>query len=419
MNYIRTFDRSNRVCAMGLQELSTRIGRRPAVVPYKITDYVVGKFLVEAEAAGEVLEIIHPMIIGSSGLEVEDWTGLEAIMYVCCFLLLLFLFYLFTFLFRVSSMTNKISLFRRYIFHVALLLPRPPLAHPVALSLPPHLPPLLVDTFHSLLFERLLIPQLLVASRPFFAAAAAGVVNAVVLDIGARGEGSEVSVVNESQIYDSATARFNLDEGNLDDWVSLQLLLENPSLPQSLSPETELSQEELLLALRMIIASLKEGDVIGFSNSLAGSGVRAEEPMEDDGNFDVAKVIVEGRVDKIIGKKDKKGKEKREEEEEEGDFVDVPHPLNSDLEPLKIGPSRHRYLEPLFTPSILSELAPSSSSTAKLLGLSEYEGREISYSGVAEIIGIAVEQAVDPEVRRAAYEAVMIISTGKIARIQG
>lgn len=63
-----------------LQELSTRIGRKPSTAPYKITDYVVGRFLVEAESAGEALEIIHPMTVGRVGLEVVDWVGLEAIL---------------------------------------------------------------------------------------------------------------------------------------------------------------------------------------------------------------------------------------------------------------------------------------------------------------------------------------------------
>lgn len=263
-----------------------------------------------------------------------------------------------------------------------------------------------------------MIPQLLVASRPFFAAAAAGVINAVVLDIGAKGEGSEVSVVTESQVYESATLRFALDEGNLDDWVSLQLLLEEPKLPMLLSPDAELSQQELIMALRMIIASLKEGDVIAFSAPLVGNGSSSALPIDEDGSFDVAKVMVEGKVDKIIGKKEKKGKEKKGDADG-GDFVEVPHPLNGDLEPLQIGPARHRYLEPLFQPSLLAELAPSFSPTANLLGFTEYEGREVLYSGVPEIMGIVVEQAADADYRKQIWEAVVIISSGRVARIQG
>lgn len=64
------------------QEITTRIARRTsAVAPYKITDYVVGNAFAAAEAAGEELDVLTPMTVGPLGLEVNDWTGLEAIMH--------------------------------------------------------------------------------------------------------------------------------------------------------------------------------------------------------------------------------------------------------------------------------------------------------------------------------------------------
>ncbi|ORY69162.1 hypothetical protein BCR35DRAFT_308189 [Leucosporidium creatinivorum] len=359
-------------------EVSTSCGRRPSTAPYKIDDYVVGHLWTAAHNAGEQLEVVETMSVGRTGLEVKDWVGLEAIM--------------------------------RYVFHVGLPLPRPPLAHPCLLSLPPHLPPVLVDQFHALLFERLLVPQLLVATRPFFAAAAAGVLSAVILDIGNRNEGSEISVVHENQVVEGATMRLPLDEGVLDDWTALKLLEEDPDLPRKISPEQELGPGQLAGALRSVVASLKAGDVIGFASPAFAA--TKEEAAAEDGELDIAKALVEGKVKDIVSKK--KGK-KGADGEDEGDFVEVPHPLNTAAEALRIGPARHRYLEPLFLPHLLAGLAPSASPAAALLGLGEYEGREVLHAGVQEMIGTVVEQVDDLEERRAVWEAVVIMSAGKVA----
>ena len=68
-------------CAVS-QEVSTRVGRRPSSAPYKMTDYVVGQPFLDAEAAGDELEVVFPMTVTRLGLEVLDWTALEAILSV-------------------------------------------------------------------------------------------------------------------------------------------------------------------------------------------------------------------------------------------------------------------------------------------------------------------------------------------------
>lgn len=305
-------------------------------------------------------------------------------------------------------------------------LPRPPLAHPVLLSLPPHLPPLLVDQMHSLLFERLLVPQLLVGSRPFFAAAGAGVLSGVVLDLGARGEGSEISVVHESQVVEDATMRVGVDEGDCDDWLSFCLLEENPGLHAELRKAEdgpELSPTELAAALNTVVQNLKalEG-AIGFQSALlggaggVGAGV-AKGAADESGEFDVAKALVDGSVDKVLNKKAKPTNHKTSEEE--GDTVEVPHPLNPSAAPLKIGKARHRWLEPLFVPELLAKLRPSQGPTAALLGLERYEGRETQWTGLHEALGVVVGRVGDAEMRRAVWEAVVVISTGKVANNKG
>jgi len=294
-------------------------------------------------------------------------------------------------------------------------LPRPPLAHPVSLSLPPHLPPALTDQIHALLFERLLVPQLLVASRPFFAAAGAGVTSAVVLDIGARGEGSEVSVVYDSQVVETATLKLDVDEGDLDDWLALVLLEEDPSLPELLKPTEEgapLSSAELYDALSQLVQAIKaiEG-AIGFESSVVKQTTsRVKMITDDDDGFDVAKALVEGGVDRIV----KKGKPTAADEDK-STSIEVSHPLNPSAPPIKVGPGRHRWLEPLFLPALLAELAPSASPAAGQLGLGHFSGRAVVHTGVHEVIGAVVCQVEDIEQRRGVWESVVIISTGKVA----
>ncbi|KAK4693296.1 hypothetical protein P7C70_g8954, partial [Phenoliferia sp. Uapishka_3] len=299
------------------------------------------------------------------------------------------------------------------------------------LSLPTALPPLIVDTFHSLFFERLLVPQLLIGSRPFFAAAACGVLNGVILDIGARGEGSEISVVVESSVVERCGSRTKVDEGTCDDWLMCCMLEEDKDLGVKLGVEGD--GEVLRDALNEVIKQLKEGEVIGFESKAlgttkpkGGAGAAAggaAAGVDDDGNFDVAQVLVEGKVDKIVNpshkKKGTETKKKKAGVEEEGDFVEVPHPNGDvDADPIRIGPSRHRYLEPLFLPECLRKMGESEE--GRRLDLPEnYKEGAAEGEGVQELIGVVVGELEDVEVRRNVWEGVVVVSSGKIGGIKG
>lgn len=387
--------------------MSTCIGRRVSTETRNVDDYVVGHFFANAQQAGEQLEIVEALTVGPLGLQVNDWVALEAILYIH----------------RSYALHTKLALilclsYRRYLVHTGLNLPRPPLAHPYLVSIPAHLPTVLLDQLHALFFEQLLVPQLLIATRPFFAAAAAGVANCLVLDIGQRGEGSEISAVYESQVIESAVMRFDIDEGTLDDYCALKLLEEDPDLPSKLSPSYELSPVQLCAWLRTIVGSLKTSDAIGVSMALTSNSAAAL-ASADDGDFDIAKVIVEGKMDKVIAKKKSGKKGEKGGEDDEDAYVELPHPIDVNAEPLRIGPARHRYLEPLFTPQLLRELAPSSSEAAKRLDLQVYENRPVEYSGVQEMIGATADLVPILAERRAVWEAVVMISSSKVANIRG
>lgn len=275
------------------------------------------------------------------------------------------------------------------------------------LSLPPHLPPVLVDTFHALLFERLLVPSLLVATRPFLAAAAAGVLSAVIVDLGARGEGSEVSIVHESSVVEATSLRMAIDEGTCDDWAMVRLLDEDADLPLKLAEagQPALEGPALVAALAALLDRLKADDAMRVG---AAVGLAPEEEL------DIAQVMVDGKADKLTKRK---GKDKKTEAD--GDFVEVPDPHDPDAEPIRVGPARHRYLEPLFAPQVLEGLRPSRSEIAARLGMERYETREVEWAGVQEVVGVVVGMLGDADVRRQVWEAVVVVSSGKIAGIKG
>ncbi|KDE05385.1 hypothetical protein MVLG_04295 [Microbotryum lychnidis-dioicae p1A1 Lamole] len=367
-------------------EVSTRVGKRPSNTTAsngstptpQLNDYLVGNALLQAERSGESLEIVRPFQNGPRGFQVVDWLATEALF--------------------------------RYIFHTVLALVRPPLAHPCLLSIPPHLNPVVVDHFHALLFERLLIPQLLVATRPFFAAAAAGVLSAAIVDIGARGDGLDISIVHESQVVEAATLSLPLDEGVLDDWACLLLLQEDPTLPSQIVPADQRGNAGALVqALRRIVELLKAKNVIGFAPTAIGNA-SSTAVEENEGDFDVAKAIVEGKVDKIVGKK----KANAQDEEAIGDVIELPSPLDAQ-KTIKVGPARRRYFDPLFAPQLLQQLRPSASPEAALLTLTEYEGREVLHTGIQEAIGLVINQVEDVEQRRLIWESIVIVSVGKLA----
>ncbi|GAA5833035.1 hypothetical protein JCM11251_006486 [Rhodosporidiobolus azoricus] len=415
-----------------LVELPTRLGLKRGTSGTQVEDYLVGPHLYEAEQKARTappgteaeFEVVNPLRVDErTGFKVVDWVGLEAVF--------------------------------RFVLHTSLALPRPPLAHPVILSVPPSLPPSTLDKLHQLLFERLLIPQLLLSSRPFFAAAAAGVLSGVVLDVGYRGEGTEISAVHDNQVLESPGGlRLPfVDEGVCDDWLALQLLTSDSTLPaqfagaRGLSDPEQLGPGEVAYGLRAIVGELKVRDLIGFDSQMMGKVEFAREAgadgavgAEEEGSFDVAKALADGKVAEII----KRGGAAAQDAINGADTVEVKNPFAPPLPPVDLslgpndqppppayqtitltGPARHRYLEPLFFPSLISRLAPSASPEASLLGLGEYErfateeGRRLTdVGGVHEAVGVVLGRVQDEEMRSAVSEAVVVVSSGRVGSIK-
>ncbi|GAA5954590.1 hypothetical protein JCM3765_003824 [Sporobolomyces pararoseus] len=409
-----------------LLELPTRIGRkRSTTTTPQVEDYLVGHYLSQAEAttpgnednSGDGgFEIVFPLIMDSKlGFTVQDWVGLEAIF--------------------------------RYALHTSLQLPRPPLAHPTVLSIPPGLPHSIVDKFHQLMFEKLLIPSLLLSSRPFFAAGASGINSGLILDIGWRGEGSEISIVHENQLFGGGEKLNWIDEGVLDDFLTVKIwetekdhLLDG--FKKALGREEKIEMVEILDGVRRIVGELKSRDLIGFEseffnvkdlNLVQTDGVGGEK--EEDGSFDVAKAVVEGKVSEIVNKKKNNNKSKSSSSSSNtpvGDYVTIPNPFSPPPPPapidltvpvpeipehanLSIGPCRHLYLEPLFFPKVLSTHLTCLSESAKELGLTYFETLEAPQSGIQELLGNVLCSIGDSQIRESVSENLVVISSGRVA----
>ncbi|GAA5907385.1 uncharacterized protein JCM6883_001187 [Sporobolomyces salmoneus] len=398
-----------------LLELPTRIGRKKGTKGSQVEDYLVGYYLSQAETGAVVpeegFEIVCPLEMDPKvGFNVTDWVGLEAIF--------------------------------RYALHTSLQLARPPLAHSTVLSVPPSLPHSTTDRLHQLLFERLLVPSLLLSSRPFFAAGAAGITSGLVLDIGWRGEGCEISVVYENQVFEQpGGSRLGwVDEGVLDDFAAVKIWQENREhlldAFRKAKDGQELSQGDLLDGVRRVVGELKNQDLIGFESkhykasqsTASGTAIEAEE----DGSFDVAKAVVEGKVSDIVNKKKTGKNASNSTTKPEGDYVTIPNPFSPPPPPppvdltipapeipehanLSIGPSRHSYLEPLFFPQVLSTHLSSRNEAAKEIGLTYFESIQVPHAGIQELIGTVLNEIEDKDVREAVSENLVVVSSGKVA----
>ncbi|GAA6063804.1 hypothetical protein JCM10212_005967 [Sporobolomyces blumeae] len=410
-----------------LLELPTRIGRKRSTAGTKVEDYLVGHHLTEAEreppssssSTEPQFDVVHPLKVDpQTGFEVTDWVGLEAIF--------------------------------RYALHTALQLARPPLAHPTVLSVPPTLTRSTLDHLHRVVFERLLVPSLLLSSRPFFAAGAAGVTSGLVVDLGWRGEGTEISVVHENQVVESAGGMRipSVDEGVLDDYAAVKIWAESKAELEDAFRQArdgkDVSQGDMLEGVRRIVGELKNRDLIGFesqhfkhgsSNGTAGGagiGPGGTGVDGDEGTFDVAKVVAEGKVSELVKKKGSKPPASTSSLPE-GDYVSIPNPFSPpppapsldlsvpvpELPPhatLSIGPARHAYLEPLFFPHVLAETLSSRNDSAREIGLTYFdEVGNLNQAGVQEAVGAVLSAIQDRETRAAVAENIVVISSGRVA----
>ena len=346
------------------------------------------------------------------------------------------------------------------------------------MSVPVGFSPSTLDMVHLMMFERVLVPQLIVTPRPMLAAIASGVSSAIVIDLGSRGAGaSTISCVHENSHVARVDAAFNgVDEGVLDDYAAVCILEESAELRERLlggsattsmngassqGAEEDDQAKTARWAMDAILAELKDRGEIAFESeiydhigdfharrkraaaaSAAGfdsdggvnmadsAGATVVDSGDDEtGGFDVARLLAEGRMDEIVrrkragengasGEEDEEAQRLMDEQDARVGIVRVANPLeraNVDgATQLRIGLARHRYLEPLFAPQVLDRLA--SSDVARRLGIQLPAHRETA--GLHELVPYAVGLLDDFTQRAAVWENVCVIANGKAGKLK-
>lgn len=285
----------------------------------------------------------------------------------------------------------------RHVIVSGLALSSKPINYMFLLSYPAWLPPSTVESLTQLFFENLYVTNLLLAPCPLMQLYSCAALSGIVIDVGR--EGTDVSVICETQIQYGACVRSAVGEKDCDRYLTSVLLAANPALPQQLAGEGRIPLEgiDLERAVTSIIHALKEGEHIRYIPAGAtGAGVVEE---EEEGITDVAKAIASGKANKLLAGQTSDGGIVALD----NDNLAVPNSLDPNLSPVIIGLERHRYADPLFDPSVLAGVHGCES---KSYGL-----------GLPELCNSAAGRVLDLERRIQVWENVVF--TGGLARVKG
>lgn len=213
----------------------------------------------------------------------------------------------------------------------------------------------------QLFFEQLHLSAVMMVDRAVAQTYACNQISALVIDL--MEHSVEISVVHNNIIAQQSKLRSHVGSMDLDRYLAHLLLQHNSQLPSLLSIS---DPEKLQAALLKIVKWLKDNDCIHFRSSLLDLNMDEEEGEEADAEegqdamADVAKALVAGNVKKVLMEKNnqKQASNSAAPQADPGKSasVNVPHPTQSSLLPIPIGPERHRWAEPLFDPALLSNV---------------------------------------------------------------
>ncbi|KAK9895194.1 actin-like ATPase domain-containing protein [Cystobasidium minutum MCA 4210] len=415
-------------------ELPARAAYRKAVgtasgSTRRAADYLVGPALDEAERSGEELEIVWPLRTEAStgtdssnatdktngdvddmkveGAEdsaakdnadnglVQDWLALEALF--------------------------------RYILVTALQLPPKPVNYMILLAVPAYLPPPVHEQLTQMFFESYFIANFLIIERPVVQLYSCAAMTGVVVDVGQNA--TDVAVIYEAELLQPSVLRCSIGEQECDEYLANVLLEANPDLPTLLAPPAPdsdgntagaaLEGEALHTALLQLISIMKEGEHIRYQmdkanagvpgtlgangQAIDGAGVADEEEEEEEGITDVAKALASGKVNKILA-----AGQTSNVTTLEGDKIEIQNLYSTSLPSLVIGPERHRFAEPLFNPSLLSQCTRFAASKA---------ASHAQSPSLPEVAANSVNTIPEVEKRGIVWESVVF--TGGLARVKG
>lgn len=317
--------------------------------PPDYTKYLVGSALDEAERRGDDIAIFWPMRKGY----VRDWQ-------------------------------QMIALWNYVLFHL-LPIRRSHNESNVLISLPLPISRATHAYLTQIFFEHFNSAAIAIAEKPLLSCYGVGTMNACVVDLGY--EGCDITPVIECVVQSNANVKTDVGTRHCILYLA-HLLRRDQSLVKAIqtllrytrkasaasSPQSEevaLRQATYSLAKQLV----EDGLVIDEDAVKKGAGglVSAAGDEDEEGNFDIAAVLVEG------AKKHDDEEEERRKHMEANPGVDIDETILASITgedgqaggstdekailvqfrglKLKVGPERFRFLEPLFRPELLKDVA--------------------------------------------------------------
>ncbi|SOV07795.1 related to macronuclear actin 1 [Ustilago sp. UG-2017a] len=317
--------------------------------PPDYTQYLVGSALDEAERRGDDVAVFWPMRKGY----VRDWQ-------------------------------QMIALWNYVLFHL-LPIRRSHNDSNVLISLPLPISRATHAYLTQIFFEHFNSAAITIAEKPLLSCYGVGTMNGCVVDLGY--EGCNVTPVIECLVQSNANVKTDVGARHCILYLA-HLLRRDQSLVKAIQTllrctRKASSRQDQETALRKAMFSLakqlvEEGLVLDEDAVKKGSGglVSAADGEDDEGNFDIAAVLVEGTK-----KHDEEEEERRRAmEANQGEEIDEAILASITGEDgqaggstdekatlvtfrglkLKVGPERFRFLEPLFRPELLKDVAGAS-----------------------------------------------------------
>lgn len=248
----------------------------------------------------------------------------------------------------------------------------------------------------QIFFEQLNAPALCIMESPLLSAYATGVVTALTADIGA--DETAVSAVCDCVVVPSATITTRIGTTHCTYWLA-GILSQDDSVKGALSTLPG-PRGDLLYALAQ--------QVVAQGLVSVSMGNEASDDKHEQGEFDVAAALLEGRERDVVAERQK---QKDEQSRPSGNSevatvsfqgIDIP-----------IGPVRFRFHEPLFRPHLLLHEVPDvpAPPAVKAARESIRNGGEPVCVSVPEAIALVISKV--PLDRRAAlWEALVVTGDG-------
>ncbi|CDU25050.1 related to macronuclear actin 1 [Sporisorium scitamineum] len=321
--------------------------------PPDYTQYLVGSALDQAERRGDDVAIFWPMRKGY----VRDWQ-------------------------------QMIALWNYVLFHL-LPIRRSHNDSNVLISLPLPVPRSTHAYLAQIFFEHFNSAAITIAEKPVLSCYGVGAMNACVVDLGY--ESCDVSPVIECMVQTNANVKTDVGARHCILYLA-HLLRRDQSLVKAIQTllrytrKASASRQSEEAALKSAIYSLaqqlvEEGLVLDEEAFKKGAGgmISAADGEDDEGNFDIAAVLVDG------AKKHDDEDEERRKAMEAGQGEEIDEAILASITgedgqaggstdekavlvtfrglKLKVGPERFRFLEPLFRPELLKDVAGASESS--------------------------------------------------------